>query len=156
VTVDAETSDSALARLAAAGDDRAFAILVRRHKQGLYRLLRHYSGDPEDAYEAVQEAFIAAWGAMRRYDPQRPFAAWLTTIAINKARDRGRRAAVRRLIFGPEIIDGGEALAAPDLALGADQAMMEDELAGRLDAAIGQLPAALKGKRCAATLPAWP
>lgn len=98
--MDAEASDSILARSAAAGDDRAFAVLVRRHKDGLYRLLRRYTGDADEAYEAVHEAFIAAWGALKRYDPQRPFGAWLRTIAINKARDRGRRMVVRRVIFG--------------------------------------------------------
>ena len=38
----AEASDNELARRAAAGDDRAFSELVRRHKEGLYRLLRRY------------------------------------------------------------------------------------------------------------------
>ena len=93
---DAEACDASLARLAAAGDDHAFNLLVRRHKESLYRLLRRYTGDTDEAYEAVQEAFIAAWGALRRYDPERSFGAWLRTIAINKARDRGRRGGVRR------------------------------------------------------------
>src|SRR5262249_3512564 len=92
--------DAVLARRAADGDERAFAELVRRRKGPLQRLRRRCAGDPEDAYEAVQEAFIAAWSALRRYDANRPFLAWLRTIALNKARDRGRRAAVRRLVFG--------------------------------------------------------
>ena len=37
---DAEAADNELARRAAAGDDEAFAVLVRRHKENLYRLLR--------------------------------------------------------------------------------------------------------------------
>ena len=60
-----------LARLAAAGDDQAFNFLVRRHKESLYRLLRRYTGDADEAYEAVQEAFIAAWGALDRYEQMR-------------------------------------------------------------------------------------
>ncbi|MDB5467008.1 MAG: polymerase, sigma-24 subunit, subfamily, partial [Phenylobacterium sp.] len=93
-------SDGELAQAAASGDERAYAQLVSRHKDGLYRLLRRYLGDPDEAYEAAQEAFIAAWGALSRYDPSRSFGAWLRTIAINKARDRGRRLAVRRIVFG--------------------------------------------------------
>ena len=42
-------------------------------------------------------AFIAAWTALPCYDPGRPFGAWLCNIAINKARDRSRRARVRHL-----------------------------------------------------------
>ena len=97
--MDGDASDARLARLAAEGDDKAFALLVRRHKEALYRLLRRYTGDADEAYEAAHEAFIAAWGALKRYDPNRSFGAWLRTIAINKARDRGRRMTVRRAIF---------------------------------------------------------
>jgi RNA polymerase sigma-70 factor (ECF subfamily) len=141
--VDAEASDAALAHLAAAGDDQAFARLVRRHKDGIYRLLRRYTADPDEAYEAVQEAFIAAWKALGRYDADRPFLTWLQTIAINKARDRGRRMAVRRMVFGGAGLEG-EAMAAADPREAADQAVIDRQLARRLDKAIGQLPGALK------------
>ena len=141
--MDAEASDAALAKLAAAGDDQAFERLVRRHKEGVYRLLRRYAADPDEAYEAVQEAFIAAWKALDRYDAERPFLTWLQTIAINKARDRGRRMAVRRLFFGARGLEG-EAMAAVDPHQAADQTVIDRQLARRLDVAIGQLPAALK------------
>jgi len=143
VSVDAEASDSALARRAAAGDDHAFAVLVRRHKEGVYRLLRRYTGDADEAYEAVHEAFIAAWKALDRYDAGRPFLSWLQTIAINKARDRGRRNAVRRLFFGAAGLDD-EALVVPDPADPADDVVRDQQLARRLDAIIGRLPAPLK------------
>ncbi len=137
-------TDSDLAARAAAGDERAFAALVRRHKEPLYRLLRRYTGDADEAYEAAHEAFIAVWSALGRYDPQRPFLAWLRTIAINKARDRGRRTAFRRLVFGAEAFDGGGALTAPDPAPSADEAMMAVQDMATLDRAIARLPAALK------------
>jgi RNA polymerase sigma factor (sigma-70 family) len=144
VNLDAEASDNTLAGLAAAGDNRAFAVLVRRHKDPLYRLLRRYTADPDEAYEAVHEAFIAAWDALGRYDPGRPFGTWLRTIAINKARDRGRRLAVRRLVFGARGLDDAQAASAADPAKPADRIVIEDEAARRLDQAIGRLPSALK------------
>jgi RNA polymerase sigma factor (sigma-70 family) len=144
VTPDDEPSDAVLATRAAEGDERAFAVLVRRHKGPLYRLLRRYTGDADQAYEAVHEALIAAWSAMRRYDPQRPFLAWLRTIAINKARDQGRRLAVRRLLFGLDGLEHSGALAEPDPALPADEAVMEQQDMARLDRAIGRLSAPLK------------
>jgi RNA polymerase sigma factor (sigma-70 family) len=144
VSGDAAASDEALARKAASGDDAAFAELVRRHKESLYRLLRRYAGDPEDAYEAAHEAFIAAWAALGRYDPERPFGAWLRTIALNKARDRGRRAAVRRLLFGSRPADQDEALRAADPAPAADGALMADERSRALGRAIAALPPQLK------------
>ena len=139
-----ERSDAELATTAAAGDDRAYAVLVTRHKDGLYRLLRRYLGNADEAYEAAHEAFIAAWGALARYDPERPFGSWLRTIAINKARDRGRRIAVRRLIFGSQSFDDSEAQVRPDPATAADDAMVERERVVELDRAIARLPAALR------------
>jgi RNA polymerase sigma factor (sigma-70 family) len=144
VTCDAGPPDAALARRAANGDERAFAELVRRHGESLYKMLRRYTGDPDDAYEAAHEAFIAAWSALSRYDPERPFLAWLRAIAINKARDRGRRAAFRRMLFGAESVDEGDALATPDPGRAADEALMEQQDALRLEGAIARLPAPLK------------
>ena len=139
-----ERSDSELATAAAAGDDRAYAALVTRHKDGLYRLLRRYLGDADEAYEAAHEAFIAAWSALARYDPERPFGSWLRTIAINQARDRGRRIAVRRLIFGSQSFEDSEAQVRPDAGASADDAMIEQERLDQLDRAISRLPTALR------------
>lgn len=139
-----EATDAALARSAAEGDDKAFAVLVGRHKEPLYRLLRRYTGDSDEAYEAAHEAFIAAWRALKRYDPSRSFGAWLRTIAINKARDRGRRMLVRRVIFGSRNLDDAEVLETADPAAGAEHEVLADEQAKRLDRAIGRLPSALK------------
>ncbi|MCX7587784.1 RNA polymerase sigma factor [Phenylobacterium sp. 58.2.17] len=142
--LDAEASDTTLARLAAAGDDQAFNLLVRRHKESLYRLLRRYTGDADEAYEAVHEAFIAAWGALRRYDPERSFGAWLRTIAINKARDRGRRMAVRRMIFGVQSLEDSPAMEAFDPATAADDLVILDQRARRLGKAVAKLSDSLK------------
>ena len=115
----APPTDAELAARATAGDDRAYAELVGRHKDALYRLLR-------------------------RYDPSRPFAAWLRTIAINKARDRARRAAVRRLVFGAARFEDSGALdhAAPERA--ADDELIARQQVAALDRAIAALPGALK------------
>lgn len=140
----AEASDNDLARRAAAGDDAAFGQLVSRHKHNLYRLLRRYTGDPDEAYEAVQEAFIAAWSALDRYDAERAFGAWLRTIAINKARDRVRRARVRRLLFGSAPPEESEVAAVADPGESAEAAVMRRQRISRLDRAIADLPPRLK------------
>jgi RNA polymerase sigma-70 factor (ECF subfamily) len=140
----AEPSDADLARAAASGDDRAFSRLVSRHKDGLHRLLRRYLGDSEEAREAAHEAFIAAWAALGRYDPARPFGAWLRTIAINKARDRGRRIAFRRLVFGDRPPEETSARSHPDPAHLPEEALLEQERLRLLERAIAKLPAALK------------
>jgi RNA polymerase sigma factor (sigma-70 family) len=137
-------TDPDLARLAAGGDDRAFAELVRRHQEPLFRLLRRYLGSADEAQEAAHEAFLAAWSALRRYDAERPFGAWLRTIAINKARDRGRRIAVRRVLFGEPLQRQTAEPTWRDPTPLSDEALIERERLATLDRAIAQLPRNLK------------
>ncbi len=155
MTLDEGAPDAVLASRAAEGDERAFAVLVGRHKEPLYRLLRRYTGDAEEAYEAAHETFIAAWAALGRYDPQRPFLAWLRTIAINKARDRGRRMAFRRLLFGAGGLETGGVLAALDPGIAADEAVIERQDLARLDQAIAKLPAKLKEALLLTSFDGW-
>ena len=83
--------DETLAATAQQGDRLAFDALVNRHKEMLYRLVRRYLGNADDAYDLLQETFIAAWENLHRYDPKRSFAAWTRTIALNKCRDFSRQ-----------------------------------------------------------------
>jgi RNA polymerase sigma factor CnrH len=156
VTPSDPASDEALARRAAGGDERAFAELVRRHKEPLYRLMRRYTGDPEQAYEAAHEAFIAAWRALGRYDPDRSFVAWLRTIAFNKQRDLGRRKAVHRLLLGSDVLEEEAAEAAADPAVGADEALIERQDILALDRAIARLPGKLKEALILTAFDGWP
>lgn len=126
-----------LARRAADGDRDAFSTLMSAHKDDLYRFVRRRTSDAEEAYDIVQETFVSAWGAIGRFDPERPFVAWLRSIALNKCRDRARRVYVRRAIFGaqpaqaPEARDEG---ASPE-----DVLIARDELA-RLARTVERLP----------------
>jgi RNA polymerase sigma factor (sigma-70 family) len=135
--------DHELTRRARAGDQRAFAILITRHKHWLYRFVRRYVGSAEDAQDVLQESFVAALTNLARYDPERPFDVWLRRIALNKCRDRARRRAVRRAVGLEQPADRDPAdiidpSAPADAKLGTDRALRA------LDQAIAQLPAALK------------
>ena len=89
-------ADSELASRAQAGDKRAFDLLVQRHKQPLFRFVRRYTGNDEESYDILQDVFISAWMALRRFERERSFAVWLRAIALNKCRDYSRRQNVRR------------------------------------------------------------
>lgn len=144
MTAEPTRADAELAVLAAGGDDQAYAQLVRRHQDGVYRLLRRYLGSDDEAYEASHEAFVAAWRALSKYDPTRAFGPWLRTIAINKARDRGRRLTVRRLFFGAESLEEAGGLENLDPAPAADEDLILRERLIALDRAIAALPSKLK------------
>lgn len=142
MTPQEEPPDAVLAARAAGGDERAFAELMGRHKAALYRFARRYVGDAEDAYDVVQQSFVAAWLALDRYDPARGFSTWLRAIALNKCRDHARRAAVRRLLTlsRPARTVEQVADARPDAEA---QGIARQELAV-LDRAVAALPRALK------------
>lgn len=135
-----ERDDAALVAAVLAGDQRAFTQLMRRHKDSLYRFVRGYVGDANEAYDLVQEAFVAAWNALARYDRERSFGVWLRRIAINKCRDWRRRRAVRHFFYKAEDIGRpGFDLEQPTL----ESNDREDQFA-RLDKAIAALPSSLK------------
>ncbi len=60
------------------------------------RLTRAVTGDPHDADDAAQDAFLSALDRIETYDSSRPFGPWLMRIATNAAIDLVRRRAVRR------------------------------------------------------------
>ncbi|WP_073973967.1 RNA polymerase sigma factor [Erythrobacter donghaensis] len=96
-----DNPDAALIREARAGGSGAQRALVERYRETVYRLARSATGDPEEAFDLAQETFVAAFAALNRYDPERPFKAWISAITLNKCRDWARRRAVRRFIGLP-------------------------------------------------------
>ncbi len=144
MTLDYSTlSDGDLASLSLVGREAAFAELVRRHRSTLYRLALGNTGDPEEALDIVQETFVAAHLALKRYDPTRPMRAWLAAIAINKCRDWGRRRSVRRLFSFAQPIDASVENV-PDGRPGHDVEAADRQELGRLRRAIAELPATLR------------
>jgi RNA polymerase sigma factor CnrH len=144
VNAPAPPDDAELAGRALAGEAGAFGQLMRRHKIGLFRFARRYTGDPDAALEVVQETLMAAWRALARYDGTRPFGAWLRTIALNKCRDRARRSFLRRAVFGQVDMDAPEARSRPDDGRDPEAELLGRERLVELDRALAALPAALK------------
>lgn len=129
---------------AAGGDVAAFETLMRDTKASLYRFVRRYVGDADEAYDLVQEAYAGAWLAIRRYDPERSFDAWLRTIAINKCRDWSRRRRVRRMFWGGPAFDSPEAQAVADGQPSVAEHHEAADQSRRLHRAIAALPPKLK------------
>ncbi len=136
-------SDADIVRRARAGDQRAFSLLLGRHKHWLYRFVRRYVGDADEAYDVLQDAFVAAMSNLDRYDAARPFETWLRRIALNKCRDRARREAVRRA-FGLSKRGAADTEAVADTAARADETLASGLALQALERAIATLPAALK------------
>ena len=143
MTAAAVEADAQLLGAAQGGDRRAFDQLVRRHKGAIYRLVRRYIGDADEAYDVLQETFVAAWLALPRFDVQQAFAPWLRAIALNKCRDHGRRARVRLRML--TLFAQDPTASAVSAAGGADPtASPAAERLQQLDRALARLPAKYK------------
>jgi RNA polymerase sigma-70 factor, ECF subfamily len=72
-----------------------FAELVAVHQRRAMRIAYQYLHDPAEADEAVQDAFVKAFGHIESYREAWPFEVWFTRILINGCLDR-RKARLRR------------------------------------------------------------
>ncbi|MGN6168293.1 MAG: RNA polymerase sigma factor, partial [Solirubrobacteraceae bacterium] len=70
-----------------AGDVGAFDALVRRYEARVYRVALRVLGNPSDAQDAVQEAFVQAWQSLGRLRADGAFAGWLYRITTSRCAD---------------------------------------------------------------------
>ncbi len=80
-----EANDDEIVNRVRQGETRGYELLIRRHNQRLYRVIRGILGDRSAVEDAMQEAYIAAYQSLDHYNARGQFAAWLTRIAINEA-----------------------------------------------------------------------
>ncbi len=137
-----ECSDGELAALAIAGRQAAYRELLGRHREAVFRLVRGSIGDGDAALDVTQEAFIAAFAALKNYDGVRPFKTWMSRIAINKCRDWARRRAVRRFFSFALPLESAATIA--DETIPADQQLADRAELARVRKAITKLPAAIR------------
>ncbi len=133
-----ETADGELARLAAGGDDRAFAELVRRHAPHVRALCEATLRGPAEADDAAQEAFLKAHRALGRFSGESSFGTWLHRIAVNHCLDLLRASARRRSDSLDSLLESdasalGAALSEPSSAKALEDRDTVDRLLARLN-----------------------
>ncbi len=138
--------DGELVRRVLAGDEEAFADLVRRWEPKLRAYVGQIVKTPEEARDLVQEAFVRAWSNLDQYNPTFRFSTWLFRIAHNVAIDqlRRRRQPLVSLEVGED--DEGSALVLDpaDPRRGPLADLANRELAEALAREIHNLPAAYR------------
>lgn len=84
-------SDASLVARMAAGDEQALGALYDRWSTTVHTLAYHLLGQPDEAEDAVEEAFWQAWRESSRYEPSRgAVSTWLSMIVRSRSLDRLR------------------------------------------------------------------
>lgn len=89
------TTDEQMVERALSGDPDAFGEIVRRWERRIFALSFGMLGREEDARDATQETFLAAFRNLRGFRGDAKVSSWLHRIAINQCITRQRRAKVR-------------------------------------------------------------
>ena len=88
-------SDELIVERALTGDAEAFGEIVRRWERRIFALSYGMLGREEDARDATQETFLAAFRNLRGFRGEAKVSSWLHRIAVNQCISRQRRTKVR-------------------------------------------------------------
>ena len=146
-TLSARSDDASLVQRIAGGDRAAFTLLMRTHNRRLYRLARATLGDPTEAEDAVQDAYLNAYRSIGSFRGESALGTWLSRLVLNEClarqRRRLRRENVIPMVSFESTIENVSGLADEDQD-------PPDQLAGRaqiraiLEAKVGALPEAFR------------
>jgi RNA polymerase sigma-70 factor (ECF subfamily) len=82
--VSGSEDDAGLVRQSLAGETEAFGLLVQRYQHVMYTVALRMVGNPEDARDITQDAFLKAYRQLATFDPNYRFFSWLYRIVINE------------------------------------------------------------------------
>lgn len=114
--IDDDDDDNAAIRRCQGGDISGLEPLIARYQVPALRLAFLLVGERGAAEDVVQDSFILAYHAIGRFRSDSPFAPWFYRIVTNSARQRLRRASIRRetsidwLFSGDEIVSVSQAV----------------------------------------------
>jgi RNA polymerase sigma-70 factor, ECF subfamily len=122
------SSDADLLAAHVAGDRLAFTELVRRHRDRMWAIALRTLGDPDEAADAVQDAFISAFRSAGGFRGQAQVTTWLHRIVVNACLDRIRRNQARPTCPLPDAGPGEPALPLDALAERESRLAVDDAL----------------------------
>ena len=136
--------DTLVARLRA-GEEGAFEELVRSHGGRMLSVARRLLRDPDDAQDAVQDAFLSAFRSLDKFEGSARLSTWLHRIVVNaalmKLRTRRRKPETSIEDLLPRFLeDGHPAQPAVEWKLPADQALERTQLLDLVRRRIDELP----------------
>jgi RNA polymerase sigma-70 factor (ECF subfamily) len=140
-----KSSDETLVGRAQAGDNAAFAELIRRHQANCSKLAFSILRDRSDAEDEAQNAYWKAFEHIDQFQQDSKFSTWLTRIVVNQCLMRLRQTRRARFVYMDDPLVGAEkpielkdSSASPEVKLG------KREIAQVLDHEIQRIPPLLR------------
>ena len=121
------------------GDQDAFAELVRLYEKKVFALTTRMCKNPDDAAEAAQEAFLAAWQGLPSFRGDSAFSTWLYRLASNACIDLLRREGRHRDAAGPSFNDDDHPVEIPDTAATPQELSERKELREEIESGLAAL-----------------
>lgn len=124
-----------------AGDADSFEPLVKEHEKRIYNLALRMTGDPDDAYDVAQDAFVKAYTSLKDFRGESAFGSWLYRLASNVCLDFLRREKRRGTV---SLTVEDEELDIADLRFSPEDELERTELRDAISTALMRLPAAAR------------
>ena len=121
------------------GDMEAFEALIHLYEKRVFALTLRMCGNREDAAEAAQEAFLAAWQGLAFFRGDSSFSTWLYRLASNACVDLLRRESRHRTAAGLSLGDEELNLDVPDPAPSPQDAAERQELREEIERGLSAL-----------------
>ncbi|HPH95295.1 MAG TPA: sigma-70 family RNA polymerase sigma factor [Anaerolineaceae bacterium] len=129
--------ETKLVQRARLGDAQAFGELVLMHQTFVYNLALRGCGDPQEAQDLAQEAFLKAWQALPGFRQEARFSTWLYKIVINQCYNRRPR--LKREMEALPVDEAAESLPLPGEGANPAHLFEKNELRALLQQKIQQL-----------------
>ncbi|MBN2503379.1 MAG: sigma-70 family RNA polymerase sigma factor [Anaerolineales bacterium] len=132
-------NETQLIRRAQKGDSAAFEKLVNENAQYVYNLALRILGNPQDAEDLAQEAFVRVWKNIKKFRAEARFRTWLYRIVTNLCYDR-----LPRLRKELSLLEPDDELELPEERYQPEDELLSAELRTQIHTAIDNLPEAYK------------
>jgi len=125
-------------------EQAALAAFFDAYFERVHGFIRRLVREEHLAEDLTQDVFLHVHRALETYDPERPLAPWVFTIASNKVRDLWRSRRAQRDHVGLDDAEGVDDPALVAREAGAGQRLDDDDQAARVARAIDELPELLR------------
>jgi RNA polymerase sigma-70 factor (ECF subfamily) len=126
-------SDEEIVDRVVAGETVLFEILMRRHNQRIYRIVRSILADGDESEDVMQDAYVRAYEHLKQFEGRSTFITWLTRIAMHEAFARAQRRKRLTSLDCDEVMTDMKLAPAPDSP---EKNVANQELHTALEAAI--------------------